>query len=557
MSALNRLTSLLSRSVGLADNPPPPDNSIDAVIAQLERQTRGKPSSVPPEDIQRQAIDQFWKSQKFESFKDARSVSFGLCISSGVAGLCLMDDRQRFLAVLDSLKEWINAPRWYRRCYQGLVRSYFAYDPKNDSVSAIGRENWITLRNYLRDHVRHIVDKTGNPDWVETVIDNQQLFGKDPCRPYAEAVLKGDNSTIDHLCLHLGELKASWFMRALVLAQVRQATEFSDERFKALVPQLMALLGKNPILRDQGLILVLDRYASAAQPVLNQSLSDAAVESWGNPWLPSNETRWGGVVPAARQMVSDWLKREFIEAFFTKLAADGVGDRRRANFWLRYVKSMDIRFALGTTTLYSKDKDFVVLRQKMKGLYTELKATGSKNNAFVMTMGNLVAVEFGSAGNALYGYDRSLNLPFDLYRPVFPTKYEENSLRHDEPTRILWMQHKDGIHGYEHWEDMFEATLKQRFGITPNAVSQQTPTPMPTQLSFESTLEVQPLKSSRLGTFSMAALNSLAREKNLIVDDLSTKNGNLWVRTDNADPYVNRMLMAWEFHYRHGKGWWR
>jgi hypothetical protein len=354
---------------------------------------------------------------------------------------------------------------------------------------SVGQKNWKLLRGYLREHVSHIVDKTGNPDWVKAVIDNQQLFGEEPCQPYADAVLKGDVSTIDYLCQHLGDLKASWFMRELVLAQVRQATQFNDERFKALISMLVTLLGENPLLRDQGLTLVLDKYVSTAQPVLNQPLSDASVEWWGNPWLPSNETRWGGVLPAARQMVSEWLKREFIEAFFTKLAADGVGDRRRANFWLRYVNSMDIKFALGTTTLYSNDKDFVVLRKKMTGLYTELKTTGSKNNAFVMTMGNLVVVEFGSEGNALYGYDRSRSLPFDLSRPVFPTRYEENSLRHDEPTRILWMQHKDGIHGWKQWEEMFEATLKQAFGITPNATFQGNPSHIPMKSSSRSKVD--------------------------------------------------------------------
>jgi hypothetical protein len=136
MSALNRLASLLSRSVGLADNPPPPDSS-DLVIAQLELQTRGKPPAVPPEDLQRQAVGRFLKSQKIETFKDARSVSFGLCIPSGVASPCILEDPQRFLAVLEGLSEWVKAPRWYRRCYQGLVRSYFSYDPKGKGTSVV------------------------------------------------------------------------------------------------------------------------------------------------------------------------------------------------------------------------------------------------------------------------------------------------------------------------------------------------------------------------------------------------------------------------------------
>lgn len=55
----------------------------------------------------------------------------------------------------------------------------------------------------------------------------------------------------------------------------------------------------------------------------------------------------------------------------------------------------------------------------------------------------------------------------------------------------------------------------------------------------------------------MDALVSLARARNLTIEDLSKKNGNLWVRTDDRDLYVNKVLMAWNFYFRAGKGWWR
>ena len=60
-------------------------------------------------------------------------------------------------------------------------------------------------------------------------------------------------------------------------------------------------------------------------------------------------------------MVADWLKLEFIETFFTKLAEDGFGDPRRMNFWKRYVKAInhiELRWARplgtrGSTTWWS------------------------------------------------------------------------------------------------------------------------------------------------------------------------------------------------------------
>lgn len=573
MSALDRLAGLLRGSVGTGARPLRVDASIDSVIAGLQRHAKAGTSALVPDDLQQQAVRRFWETQRFDNLKEARLVSFGLCIPSREAGPCIMEDRQRFRAVLDNrtgVDQWVDEPRWYRRCYQGLVRSYFTYDPQAENVPDVGRQNWGDLRDYLHERTRNIVDKKANPDWVTTAVDHQQLFAEAPCAPYAFAVLNGDTSTVDYLCEQLGVIKASWFLRELVLAQVREATKLEHERFRERIPTLTTLLEGNRVLRDRGLILMLDKYASIAQPAIDEPLRNAAVRWWGNPWLPSNEMRWGGVVPKAREMVAEWLKREFIEAFFTKLAEDGVGDRRRANFWLRYAKSMgNIQFALGARALYSRDRDFVTLREKMKGLYTELKTADSSNNAFVMTMGPLVAVEFGGMGNAFYGYDERKVLPFDLSKPVVTAKNARNSLKHSQ--RMLWMQHQDGIKGWNKWEEMFEATLKQEFDIRPDVVPQRmtsSPAPPPVystappsvQARSPSTSPPAAPRASPVPTpsgFSMSSLASLARARNLTIDDLSQKNGNLWVRTDDRDPDVNQMLLSWKFTYRAGKGWWR
>ena len=312
MSALDRLAGLLRGSAGAGARPLPVDPSIDTVIAGLERHAKTGTSASVPEDLQQQAVSRFWDAQRFDNLKDARLVSFGMCVPSRPAGPCIMEDRQRFQAVLDSrggVDQWLDDPRWYRRCYQGLVRSYFTYDALLDKAPTVGRQNWGDLRDYLNERTRNIVDKTVNPDWVTTAVGHRQLFDEDPCAPYAAAVLDGDTSTIDHLCEQLGVIKASWFLRELVLAQVRQATKLGHERFKERIPMLVKLLEGNRVLRDKGLILMLDKYASVAQPAIDEPLRNAAVEWWGNPWLPSNEMRWGGVVPKAREMVSEWLKR--------------------------------------------------------------------------------------------------------------------------------------------------------------------------------------------------------------------------------------------------------
>lgn len=570
MSALERLSGLLQGSLRAADRPFPIESTLDAVIAKLKKHNSSGPNEAIPQDLQQRAVLRFWEAQRFETLKDARLVSFGMCVPSRPAGPCIMEDRQRFQAVLDSrtgVDQWLDEPRWYRRCYQGLVRSYFTYDPQSSSVPTIGRRNWTDLRDYLHERSPHIVDEKVNPDWVSTAVENRRLFAEEPCVSYAARILAGDASQIEPLCEQLGIIKASWFQHELLLAQVREATKLSQEKFKQLIPFLLELLSKNQLLRDQGLVLVLDKYASAPLPAIDEHLKDAAVEWWGNPWLPSSEARWGGVVPEARAMVSEWLKREFIEAFFAKLAQDGVGDRRRANFWLRYVKSMgQVHFALGAQALYSSDKDFVALRKKMKGLYTELKTGDSSNNAFVMTLGNLVAVEFGGMGNAFYGYDERQTLPFDMSRPVGTTVNARNSLKHD--SKLLWMRHQDGIKGWTKWEDMFESTLQKHFDIRPNTMPPAAATRILRQQPQSSSPPTHVYRTDARGTgngereadtglYSLAALESFASARGLRLDNRTATNGNLWIRTDDNDLGVNKILLDWGFNYKAPKGWWR
>jgi hypothetical protein len=566
MSALDRLADQLRNSLDLGTKPFRTDTSIDEHIAKLNLHAQSGNQLSISNDLAQQAVSQFWELQRFETLKDARLVSFSLCVPNHSSGSCIMEDKQRLQAVLDDftgIGQWIEDPLSYRRCYQGLIRSYFTYDSKIESASNVGRQNWKILREYLHDRSPNIVDTKTNPDWVTTTVNNQQLFSDDPCSLYAEALLHGDTSMVNHISGQLGILKASWFLRDLVLAQIKQATMLDHEQFTPRIKTLIRLLTDHPVLRDRGLIYLLDKYASADKPPIHEILRNTAVEWWGNPWLPSNKMNWGGVHQKAREMVSEWLKREFIEAFFSKLAQDGVGDKRRANFWLRYAKSMDnVQFALGAKALNSNDRDFILLRKKMNGLFTELKTSDTSNNAFVMTMGNLVAVEFGGTGNAFYGYDTNKSLPFNLSQAVVTTKNAKNSLKHSH--RILWMQHQDGINGWDRWEDMFAATLLEEFNIAPISSTRQASRSKPPETTKPQPQPVNSLFSNRPqtsgsgnGAFSVSTLNAFTKDLGLKMDDRSANNGNIWVFTGKGNDYVNEVLTKWKFEYKPGKGWWR
>lgn len=562
MSALDHLASLLRPSLSEGAKAMTSGDSIDALLAEMKARSKSAGGRSPAEDHQLDAVRRYWDSQELSSFRDAYLLSWGLCMPHRPQGPCVMEDRPRLQGVLDGADVWKRRASAYRRCYQGLVKSYFTYDADAPGAAPVGRKNWGILRDYLYDRNRDIRDGGSNPEWVDTAIDNRQLFGETPCMPYVDPLLRGDASQVDNVCEQLQIGKASWFLRQLVLAQVEGATNLGHGDFLRLLPRLLGLLTNNEVLRDRGMIMVLDRYAQVPGNSLHPGLRDHAVGWWGNPWLPSNATRWGGVAPAARTMVAEWLKLEFIETFFTKLAEDGLGDPRRMEFWKRYVKAIDhIEFALGSFARNSREQDFVALRKKMTGLICELNASGA-NNAFIMRMGSLVAVEFSGLGNALYGYDASRSVPFDTAQVLGLARDGTNSLK-QKAKSILWLQHQDGIHNWHRWEDMFDATLRQEFGIRPSAAAPRSgDSGVPRSRQLPSTKRGADVSLPNRGRttsepYSHVALRRFAATHGLIVDDKTSMGGNLWVRGASSDEMVNEVLTRWGFHAKPGKGWWR
>jgi len=556
MNALDRLAALLAPATREGGKALRQCSEIDTVLAVLTARAREGGRNVVPEDLQLQAVRQYWEQRRIDNFREAYLLSSSLCIPHRPSGPCILEDRSRLTGVLDGADVYRDRPNVYRRCYQGLAKSYFNYDVKPAKGKVTGTDNWHLLRDYLHDRNRCIRGSLVDPDWVETALIHRVLFSSKPCESYVDVLLSGDATIIQRISHDLNIGKASWFHRELILAQITRAIEMEDGDFLTLLQRLMSIIAQNEVLRDAGLRMLLDRYAEVPGMPVHIGLRDQTVQWWGNPWLPSTETGWRGVAPEAKTMVADWLKDEIIETFFTKLADDGQGDRRRMDFWRGYSKAINqMEFALGTFARHSQEPDFVALRKKMTGLICTLDASGA-NNAFIMRMGNVVVVEFSEMG-ALYGYDARKGVPFDTKKPVRLPLFEPNSLK-QKSKAVLWLKHQDVSSGS--WEENFADLLQREFGITPN------PQPAPTTRSRRAGTSREGLANGQTqarsthasGTaYSRSSLTEFARIKSLKLEDLSNVGGNLWVRAGNDDPEVVKQLSDWGFRHRANKGWWK
>ncbi|WP_338845275.1 EH signature domain-containing protein [Massilia sp. W12] len=543
MKPLARLANLLRPPAQQEKWQLPPCRAMDQLLQEMENRLRNRVIKPPGADMRLDAVRRFWESAEVKSFRDAYLLSWSLEQRPWPNSACIMEDRSRLQGLLDGVDQWRAEPRQYRRCYLGLSKGYFTYDGPSQAADSAALRNWRLLRDYLQRNNPRIQCATHNPAWVEYAQQHRHVFSDTPCAPYVETLLRGDTSIIEALCQQLHINQASWFLRELVLAQVEGATRLSNAQFLPLLPRLLDLLRKNEVLRDRGMIALLDRYAEIEQSPLHQDLRDCAIAWWGNPWLPSNKTRWGGVQAAAREMVASWLKLEFIETFFTKLAEDGLSDARRMNFWKRYVNAIDhIEFALGSSARNAKDADMVLLRKKMHGIVAHLDH--STNNAFIMHMGRLVAVEFSATGNAFYAYDAGRELPFNTKQILSLPVNAENSLK-DKGKCIIKESHTDGRLSHDKWETRFEARLRQEFDLTPSRALSTT------QLSAGG------LRRQAAPLYSRAALIQFVQQHHLEIRDMTASGGNLWVVADDSQASISHVLKSWGFQYRSGKGWWR
>jgi hypothetical protein len=520
------------------------------VSEQLRQRIREADSGYkPPQDAVAEAVWAFRRDGNLNRLRDARYVCFGCSDPVGTTPYRLIEDERRFLQLLDRVDRYRSSPRPFRRCYHGLLHGYFAYDHAGDNATPAGQGNWLRLREYLGLRVNQTrTPGSAEPAWVDAIFRNNDLLTARACQQFGREALGGDSHRFEGVCAELEIADNTWVVREFILAQLNAAGAKTDEAYRQLLPQLLALLERHSLFLGDGLAFLLDRYSRCRPLELDVPLRDFAVQHWGNPWLAVHDKRWGRVADATRQMVAGWLKLKYMRTFFELLAEDGTNDRRRLNFWLRYVDDIgEMHYALGRSAQYNRSPDFQKLRKEMRGLLLTLAHGGvAENNAFIMRIGNYVVVEFGVKGNACFVFDARNGLPFTLAGTVAGDSTE---LKHE--SRVARLRHADTTEGS--WEHQFARALNQLSRVRP-----ETAVPQPAAPAAPlSRPRVAPRRTASRSTYTFVALTQFAQLHNLHLTDKRHEGSGVWVYVGNADSPVTRQLADWGFEYnsyRHAWG---
>jgi EH signature protein len=536
MDAIFKLKEAIVRALGVTLEAPSVSPAFAEELRMLTKYLKGVGGDLPARNRLREAVQYFRVNGDLPSLPIARAVCFGAAERfSSVEGPVIEETDQfpRLLTLVDNFK---SEAKRFRRCYRGLLHAYISYDGENPNTCETGRGNWLRLRDYLHEG-RPSIDAGGwQPEWAECITQHANLLTKDPASRYASALLRGDTAAVDEIKTRLEVGDDSWLMRRLVVAQIMVACRESDATFKTTVHALLKLLYGHELLEDEGLALILNRYASIPLPAVHAELRDYAVERWGNPWLDSHSAKWTLASEKSRALVTGWFKLHVIRTFFELLSEDGSTDKRRVKFWQRYHEQIgDMYFALGTATRYGGGTDARQMRKQMENRLLGLKNAGSgSNNAFIMMIGNVVAVEFGITGNACFIYRRG-SLPFELHGDVSGSTTADGL---KSPNNLERLTHVDTA--IEKWEANF-STVLQRHGASQPYLGQ--PPPRHSAVSPAVRLTRQTLKET-------------CDSYSVVWKDNTANGGNLAVRYNQKRGPLAQQLVAWGFTFSDQREFW-
>ncbi len=497
------------------------------------------------------AITGFRLTGQVDGFRGLKYVCLGVGVIDG-KGWCVLGDGKLRRRVSDLVEEQEEMRRRLR-CFQALLSSFWTFATNDKSTSEEARIGWMELRSWLRMEFAKLA-KSGMPmpQWFETLGRHTELLTNQPCDKFGSDLIKGDSSKLNDAMEGLAIPKTSWVLEEAVFAQMSAAAALSDETFKKVLPKLVPVaLGRGGVelgeaLRIRCVAELVARYAKCSDRPEDMTLRDAAVTTIGNPWLRrANWDAW--VVDArskpdnqAREMINGWLKRRLISDFFELLSVDGTGDPRRLDYWLRFEPFIeDMWFALGSEAQYRRGEQFDDFRSRAKGRLLDLEDTTADNNAFVMRIGEYLAVEFGAKGNAffLFKWDSiDVRLLATLTSGKARASVSLQSLKASRNRHI----HRDSAG--QTWEEKFDEAISLLVGRRPVDPPKRAGTPR---------------RGSVPQGPTPTGWNSFVRTHNLVVEDHRVKGGAMWVVGNTFPLSVSKQLQVWGYKQRAPRGWFK
>lgn len=216
-------------------------------------------------------------------------------------------------------------------------------------------------------------------------------------------------------------------------------------------------------------------HTTSASEIVQNKVKDIAFKLVGDPgitsiWRPfenANQTEIS-TINNAREILNEWVTRQFINVFFEKC----INDNRRKRFWLQYSKRIIAFKVFGPRHIKRILKTDQRISEYVDGRF---HSVGSNRDvsAFMFLIGEYKMIEFSDPGYAFYAYRAS-----NLAAPSFDVKHV-SSVDNFRDGSMPMLVYRSGYHlhsfsdegrlshndGDMKWEDVFSNWLKRKAGI--------------------------------------------------------------------------------------------
>lgn len=545
--------------------------AMSQILKEIKRDL-GDSEGKPSQDLIINAIKKFDIKGDIDTFVELKYVCYGIETPIDQKNFKIIEDSGSLNQLFEIVSKRSN--KQLRRCFQGLLSSYFHYDPK-EVANKTGKMNWVSLKTFLRLKLKPLYSSSserGNiPEWLSTLYEHKNLLEDNPCQRYADSLGKGNTQELKEVCSGLGIESSSWVWNEAFMAYVQSVCELDDQRFQSNLNGILNLVkGEGQIqIPDRISMLAISkcviRYAECTTTPEHAVLRDLCVRRIGNPML--DQTKWDAFVnnEPARLMIASWLKQQLIKDFFELLAQDGAADIRRLNYWLKWEQHIsEMWFFLGDMAYKDRRNTFKSLRERMGGSIRKLvEPSRLENNAFVMRIGDYLVIEFSTKNNAMFLYEADVASPL-MKMEARTTPYLKN---------LKGFKDKYTHSGY--WELAFDKVLRVALRNSSKSRSAQTNTRITTiSTSKESPSVTTSLNSTKSTsnlkipiyvrtpanlTLNIDHLLLMAMKADVPVDDNRSKGGSLWVilPIKETNREFAKYLEDTGFKYKAGQGYWR
>ncbi len=226
------------------------------VLKKIKRDLESEGAESINSDRVQVSLANFVKTQRVENFTQLKYLCHGLLLPVADNSGCILDSEPLFDRLLEIVSIRKNQAKQFRKCFQGLLGAYFAFD-LHTAIEGDGAQvqNWRRLRTFLSDHLpRLLIEAQGResvPEWLQVLTDHKNLLGETPCLRYSAALVNGDTELLKSACTRLGITATSWIWTDAMMAYLDRVCSSNDREFNAGLPNLLKLVnGRFALRRD-------------------------------------------------------------------------------------------------------------------------------------------------------------------------------------------------------------------------------------------------------------------------------------------------------------------